>query len=57
MANIESLWDRLFKQSHDKNWESQINLGGLEVDIDEIDIPDGTKSKIPEMPLSRPHWG
>lgn len=57
IVNIKSLWHKWFNQIPDKSRESQVNLGELDTDIDEIEMPDGTKFKIPEMPPSRPHWG
>ena len=57
MANVKSLWSRLFKRSSAKNRESQIVSAESDEEVFEIEMPDGTKFKIPEMTPSRPHWG
>lgn len=53
------LFSKWLKFSSDESREPQTDLDESEADNDEyvIDLPDGTKYKIPEMPPSRPHWG
>lgn len=55
----EILFRKWLNFSSGENQESQTDLDESEADDDEyvIDLPDGTKYKIPEMPPSRPHWG
>ena len=57
MANVKSLWNRLFKHSPDKSRKPQIGSAESDEEVYEIEMPDGTKFKIPEMTPSRPHWG
>lgn len=55
----EILFSRWLKFSSGESREPQADLDASEADNDEyvIDLPDGTKYKIPEMTPSRPHWG
>ena len=57
MSSLKSLWNRLFKRSPDKSREPQIGSAESDEEVYEIEMPDGTKFKIPEMTPSRPHWG
>lgn len=57
MSDLKSRLKGLFKPASEENRKSQTDSDESEIDIDEIDMPDGTKFKIPEMPPSRPHWG